>query len=314
VNAAAERPRVDSPDQELRSRTRGVWRLVLRRLGRQPVTLAALAILLALLVVGVLAHEIAPEGWNRINLSDHARNLSPTFAGGNLLGTDNIGHSVLVRAIWGLHFSEQVAVVGALLAVAIGIVVGAVAGYYGGLLDAVLMRFVDLVIGFPLLVVMYVAFAFLTPVTLWKATLVFALSLWTFVARVVRARVASLRTEEFVHGARAVGASDLRILLRHLLPNTAGAIVVSLTSVIGQIAIVEATVEFFGFGIVPQITPTLGNLIADGASTGIGAYNFPAARWWTWAGPAIVLVLLLLCLNLVGDGLDAALDPRRGRT
>ncbi|HKU55794.1 MAG TPA: ABC transporter permease [Gaiellaceae bacterium] len=311
MNAAAEGPRANSLVEGLRPRRRGALRLVLRRLGRQPVTLAALAVLVALLVVGALAHEIAPEGWDWINLSDGGRNLSPTFAGGNLLGTDNIGRSVLVITIWGLHFSEQVAVAGALLAVAIGIAVGAVAGYYGGLLDAVLMRFVDFVIGFPLLVVMYVALAFLTPVTLWKATLVFALSLWTFVARVVRARVASLRAEAFVDGARAAGASDLRILVRHLLPNTAGAVVVSLTSVIGQIAIVEATVEFFGFGIVSAITPTLGNLIAAGASTGIGAYNFPAAGWWVWGGPAIVLVLLLVCLNVVGDGLDAALDPRR---
>lgn len=284
---------------------------VLRRLGRQPVTLLALAILVGVLVAGQFAHEIAPEGWNYIDLATRWRNHPPTVVNHNVFGTDNLGRSIFVRTLWGLHFSEQVAVVGALLATVAGLLVAVLAGYYGGLLDAVLMRFADLVSGFPVIILMLLAFAFLQPVTLWKATLVFALSLWTLVARVVRARIATLRSEEFVDAARALGASDLRILVRHLIPNAAGALVVTFTSLIGQIVMVEATVEFFGFGVDAAVRPTLGNLIATSVSTGIGVYNAVSLGWWAWAGPAVVLVLLLVSINLAGDGFEAALDPRR---
>jgi peptide/nickel transport system permease protein len=284
---------------------------VLRRLRRQPVTLAALTILAAVLLAGAFAHELAPLGWNSIDLSDRWRNHPPKLANNNLFGTDNLGRSILVRTLWGLHFSEQVAVVGALLATAIGLLVGAIAGYYGGLLDAALMRFTDLVSGFPVIVLMLLVFAFLQPISIWKATFVFAFSLWTLVARVVRARIASLRSEEFVEAARALGASDLRILTRHLVPNAAGAVVVSVTSLIGQIVMIDATVEFFGFGVDSSLRPTLGNLIANATSTGIGIFNAVSLGWWAWGGPALVLVLVLVSLNLAGDGLEAALDPRR---
>lgn len=295
------------------TRRRGIWRRALRRLMRQPVTLVSLAVLLALLLTGAFAHEIAPHGWNQIDLSTRWKNHPPTFANGNLFGTDAIGTSVLMRTIWGLHFSEQVAVVGALLATAAGLVIGALAGLYGGFLDAVLMRFADLVTGFPVLMLMLLVFSLIRSVTLWDATLVFAFSLWPFVARVVRARIYSLRPEEYVHAARALGASDLRILFRHFLPNTAGALVVSFTSLMGQIALVEATVEFFGVGVPSLIRPTLGNLIAGSTQGGIGPYNFLGLGWWTWVFPGVVLVLLLVTVNLVGDGLDVALNPRAGR-
>jgi peptide/nickel transport system permease protein len=296
---------------EARPRAHGSRRRVLRRLGRQPVTLASLAVLIGLLVVGAFAHELAPKGWNLINLAGRWQNHAPTFADGNLFGTDNLGRSILVRTLWALHFSEQVAITGALLALAFGLVIGAVAGYYGGLLDAVLMRLADLVSGFPVIILMLVAFAFLHPVTVWTAMLVFALSLWTFVARVVRAKIASLRSAEFVEAARALGASDLRILVRHILPNATGTLVVAFTSLIGQIVMVEATVEFFGFGIDSANLPTLGNLIAGSTSTGIGIFNAVSLGWWAWGGPALVLVLLLISVNLAGDGIEAALDPRR---
>jgi ABC-type dipeptide/oligopeptide/nickel transport system permease subunit len=148
-------------------------------------------------------------------------------------------------------------------------------------------------------------------VTIWDATLIFAFSLWTLVARVVRARIASIRSQEFVDAARALGASDLRILMRHVLPNAAGVVVVAFTSLVGQIVIIDATVEFFGFGVDSSLRPTLGNLIANAASTGIGVFNAVSLGWWAWGAPAFVLVLVLVSLSLAGDGFAAALDPRR---
>ena len=283
---------------------------MLRRLRRQPATLAALTLLAVLLAAGAFAHELAPHGWNTIDLSTRWQNHPPTFANGNLFGTDNLGRSMLVRTLWGLHFSEQVAIVGALLGTTIGLLVGMLAGYYGGVLDSVLMPFADLVGGFPVIILMLIVFALLQPVTIWDATFVFAFSLWTLVARVVRARIASLRSQEFVEAARALGASDRRILVRHVLPNAAGVLVVAFTSLIGQIVIIDATVEFFGFGVDSSLRPTLGNLIANATSTGIGVFNAVSLGWWAWGAPALVLVLVLVSVNLAGDGVDAALNPR----
>jgi len=275
------------------------------------VTLAALTILVILLAAGGFAHELAPQGWNSIDLSPRWQNHPPAFANGNVFGTDNLGRSILVRTLWGLHFSEQVAVVGALLATTVGVMIGVLAGYYGGVSDSVLMPFADLVGGFPVIILMLIVFAFLRPVTIWDATLVFAFSLWALVARVVRAKIASIRSQEFVEAARALGASDLRIIVRHVLPNASGVIVVALTSLVGQIVIIDATVEFFGFGVDSSLRPTLGNLIANASATGIGVFNEVSLGWWAWGTPALVLVLLLVSINLAGDGFEAALDPRR---
>jgi ABC-type dipeptide/oligopeptide/nickel transport system permease subunit len=315
VTAVAERP---SPSpapaaDEPAVRTRGYWAQAFRRLRRQPVTLVALALLVAVVVVGLLAQQLEPEHWNHIDLSRRWANHPPTLASHHFLGTDHIGRDVVARTLWGLHYTEQTALLGGLAATLLGIVIGGLAGFYGGWLDAVLMRIVDLITGFPVLVLMIAAFAFLQPVTVFEATLVFSLAMWTFVARVVRARVASLLPEEFVQAARGLGASDARIFFRHLLPNAAGTIIVAATSTFGQIVLVEATTEFFGFGVNSLIRPTLGNLVAEATSSGIGAYNLLGLGWWVWMPPAVLLVLILICVNLVGDGLDAALNPRAAR-
>jgi len=161
---------------------------------------------------------------------------------------------------------------------------------------------------------MIAAFVYLQPVSVWEATFVFAFSMWAFVARVVRARIASLAVEQFVQAAQSLGASDRRVFFRHLLPNAAGTVVVAATSLVGQIILIEASTEFFGFGVASLIRPTLGNLIAEAASSGIGSYSFLNLGWWVWTAPAALLVILLVCINLVGDGLDLALNPRAGRS
>ena len=294
---------------------RGFWAASGRRLAGQPVTMSALLLLVALFVAGAFAQRLAPGGWNDIHLADAWKNNEPGLHHGwlRLFGTDHIGRSVLARTIWGLHYSETAALFGALLAGATGVVLGSLAGLYGGVLDAVLMRFADFATTFPVIVTMIAAFTYLEPMTVRKATLVFALYLWAFVARVVRARIKTLSVEEFVEAARALGASELRILVRHLLPNAASAVIVATTALVGQIMLVEATAEFFGFGVNSLVRPTLGNLIADSTAGGIGRFNVLGLGWWVWATPAVVLVLVLVCVNLVGDGLATALDPRAAR-
>jgi peptide/nickel transport system permease protein len=274
--------------------------------------MGALLVLVALYVLGALAHQVAPGGWNDLYLGAQWQNHPPTLGHGwlRLLGTDNIGRSSIERTIWGLHYSETAALLGALIAAAIGILVGSLAAVYGGVVDAVIMRFADFATTFPVLITMIAAFAYLQPISVTKATLVFAFYLWAFVARVVRTHVRILGTEQFAEAARALGASELRVLVRHLLPNAAGAIIVATTSLVGQIVLVEATAEFFGFGVNSLVRPTLGNLIAESAQSGIGKFNFLSLGWWTWATPALALLLLLVSVNLVGDGLARALDAR----
>jgi ABC-type dipeptide/oligopeptide/nickel transport system permease subunit len=312
VNAAVE-TRSPPPDEAIEGRG-GYWAQTGRRLARQPLTLAAIVVLAGLLVTGGLAAQIAPERWNSLDLAARWHNHPPTLAARHFLGTDNIGRDVLVRVLWGLHETEQAALLGALLAALIGIVAGGLAGLYGGWLDAVVMRFVDLVTAFPAIVLMIAAFFFLAPLTVAKATLVFALYLWTQVARALRARIVTLGGEEYVHAARALGASDARIFFRHLLPNAAGTVVVAATALLGQIVLIEATAEFFGFGVASLNRPTLGNLLAEATTTGIGRYNTLGLGWWVWVSPACVLFLILLTVNLIGDGLDNALNPRARRS
>jgi ABC-type dipeptide/oligopeptide/nickel transport system permease subunit len=307
----AEAPIPARPDDdEPAPRRRGYWNQSLRRVSRQPVTIAAFAVLVLVFVAGALAPALTSTGWNTIDLSSRWYNHAPTLAGGHVLGTDNIGRDTLTRLLWGLHYTEQTALVGGLAATLLALAIGTLAGYVGGWPDALLMRLADLVTGFPVLLLLVATFVWLRPVTVWEATLVFSVAMWPFAARVLRARTASLGAEEFVQAAHALGASNRRIVLRHVLPNAAGAIVVSATSLIGQIVLIEATAEFFGFGVRSVTRPTLGNLIGEATSGGIGEFNPLALGWWTWAMPAIVLITVLACVNLVGDGLDAALNPR----
>jgi peptide/nickel transport system permease protein len=294
-------------------RRRGWWETSARRFFRQRVTVAAFALLVALLVIGAFPGTFARTGWNDIHLEANSWiNARPTVHHGwaRLVGTDNIGRSVVQRTVWGLHDSETTAVEGALLAAVIGLLLGSLAALYGGVVDTVIMRVADFATTFPVLITMIAAFVLLQPISLTKAVLIFAFYLWGFVARVIRARVRTLLPEEFVEAARAVGASELRILVRHLWPNALGVLIVVTTSLIGQILLVEATAEYLGFGINSLVRPTLGNLVADYTQGGINHFNQLGLGWWTWVGPAGALVLVLVCLNLVGDGLERALDPR----
>ena len=296
------------------ARPRGLGMLALRRFVRRPTAVGAVVVLVAIFAVGAFAHVIAPAGWNAIDLSELHR--GPTLAGGHLFGTDWVGRDMLVRTLYGIRTTEEVALAAALLAAFVGVVAGSLAGFYGGWLDAVVMRLADLVTAYPAVIFTLGAIVYFRPVYPHTLILVFGCFMWAAVARVVRAEVASLRGLEFVEGARAAGASDLRILARHLLPNASGTILVAATSLVGQIVLIDATVEFFDYGLPSSTTPSLGNLVADVVQFKFGLSNDPATLglgWWTWFFPGLVLVLILTCVNFVGDALDAALNPATAR-
>jgi peptide/nickel transport system permease protein len=294
-----------APVRRRRSATR-VW----PRLLRQPAALVSGFVLIVIFVIGAIQPQITPASASRIHLGSQFLDNPPTSSlSWHILGTDGIGRLVLVRTMEGLHTSEQSALLATLFATLIGVTIGGISGYRGGSSDAVLMRFADMLGIFPALLLLLAAYTYFSPVTVSKATIILSCYLWIPVARVVRAEITTLRSREFVQAARSLGASDRRIFFRHLLPNASATIIIAATTLLGQVIMLEATVEFFGLGVPAEVTPTLGNLIGDGQRNVIAL----GWGWWTWAGPAILLVVILVCANLLGDGVADALRPQRQR-
>jgi peptide/nickel transport system permease protein len=292
------------------ARRSGAPARLLRRLARQPVGLGAGIVLLAIFIFGALVPSITPQSGLEIHLSAQWLNQAPlTMGGWHFLGTDGIGRDVAVRTLYGLHNSEQSAVLATVLATGIGVAIGGIAGYRGGWPDALLMRLADMLGMFPALLLMLAMFTWFQPISVFKATIILACYLWIPAARVVRAEISSLKSREFVQTALSLGATDRWIFFRHLLPNASSSIIVAATSLLGQVIMLEATVEFFRLGVTSEIRPTLGNLIGDGQSNVIAQ----GWGWWNWAAPAVLLVVILVCSNLVGDGVADALRPTRRR-
>ena len=226
-------------------------------------------------------------------------------------GSDEIGPDVLSRVIHGGQASLTVGLVTGLLVASLGTVVGALAGYYPGIIDQASMRFTDLILGLPLLPVAIVVGRLLPELTFlpgwmragpWGIAFLLGFLLWGSLARIVRAEFLSLREKEFVEAARAAGASDRRIIFRHILPNAMSPIIVQTTLIIGAAIIIEAALSFLGFGVRPP-TPTWGGMAASGAR--VAARGF----WWELVFSASALVTTVLAVNFIGDGLRDALDP-----
>jgi peptide/nickel transport system permease protein len=296
------------------TRRRGLAAQTLRRFTHRPVAVAALFIVVAIFVAGALVHFIAPHGWNTIDLAPSALHRAPSFA--HPFGTDEIGRDVFVRTMYGIRTTEEVALAGAAIAVIVGVIVGALAGFYGGWLDAIAMRVADLITSYPAVIITLAAIVYLGEPYPHDLILIFGGYMWAVVARVVRAHVATLREQDFVDAARALGGSDARILVRHLLPNVGGTILVAATSLVGQIVLIDATVQFFYYGLPASVSPSLGNLVSAAIQVRFGFGSNPtpgAGSWWIWVFPGAALVLVLVCVNLVGDALDAALNPTAAR-
>ena len=288
-------------------KARNQWSYARMRFFRHRLAVASLIVLILLGIVALFPAVFAPDGPNDQDLL----NIAAAPSSEHWMGTDLLGRDYLSRIIYGLQTSLWVALFVAVLSTVIGTVVGAIAGYYGGVTDNLLMRFTDLVLTLPTIAVLLAAGAFLGqegqtigPFELSQPMvigLILAFLFWTQLARIVRGVFLSLREKEFVEAAKASGGSDLRIIARHILPNCVGAIVVTMTLIIATAILVEAALSFLGFGIQPP-TPALGNLIAEGNVGGLG-------YWWLVTFPGIVIVIVALAVNYVGDGLRDALDP-----
>jgi peptide/nickel transport system permease protein len=280
--------------------------------------MVATVVLLMITLACILAPVLAPYGENEaINVSEDS-NLKAIHVPPNSqfwFGTDSIGRDLYSRILYGGQVSLFVGIASAISAGLIGTAIGAFAGFRGGRIDNFLMRGTDLFIGLPLLVILIIM-RLLPEKQPWAATVLgppgskrlmvtlITLVAWMTTARIVRGVVLSLKEKEFIEAARAVGATDKRIIVRHLVPNTIGPIVVGMTFIVAAAIALESTLSFFGFGLDPT-QASWGNLLADAGT------NIITKKWWLVLFPSLVLLITILCINFMGDGLRDALDPKQ---
>ncbi len=276
---------------------RSFWRQVIwTRLKYNRMALFGGVIVLLMFLLAGLAF-LLPGDPSAINVKQAL--LPP--GGNHPLGTDDLGRDVLLRMLYGARISLLVGFVAVGISTLLGILVGALAGFYGGWIDAVVMRFVDIMLCFPTFFLILAVIAFLDP-SIWNIMIVIGITSWMGVARLVRAEFLSLREREFVLAARAVGAGDLRLIFRHMLPNALSPVLVSATLGVAGAILTESALSFLGIGVQPP-TPSWGNMLIAGKQT-LGY------AWWLSVFPGLAILITVLGYNLLGEGIRDALDPR----
>ncbi|MDD5495899.1 MAG: ABC transporter permease [Candidatus Omnitrophica bacterium] len=261
---------------------------------------AGLLFIAVILIFAVLAPLIAPYEPAAI---DTKNVLSPPSIK-HIFGTDTLGRDIFSRIVYGSRISLSIGFIAVGIAVLIGLFFGSVAGYYGGILDSVIMRFVDIMLCFPTLFLILAVIAVLEP-SIFNIMAVIGATSWMGVARLVRAEVLTLREREYVLASKVMGARAPWIILRHLIPNAIGPVLVSATLGIGGAILLESSLSFLGIGVQPP-TPSWGNILMDGKST-LGV------AWWLTIFPGVFILLTVLAYNLLGEGLRDLLEPRLRR-
>lgn len=262
--------------------------------------LAGAVVVTALFLLSFLAPYITP--YSPDDLDAYHVLLPPS--NGHWLGTDELGRDVLTRIIYGARISLKVGFVAVGIATIIGTTAGLVAGYYGRWVDQLLMRFVDIMLCFPTFFLILAVIAMLEP-SIWYIMIVIGLTGWMGVARLVRAEVLSLKERDFILAARALGASDLRIIFRHILPNAISPVLVAATLGVAGAILTESALSFLGIGVQPPV-PSWGNMLTAGK-------DYLEFAWWLSLFPGIAILVTVIAYNLVGEGLRDALDPRISR-
>ena len=295
-------PGSSRPEREFTVEARSQWKLVVRRFLQHRLAVASLVILFLVILLALVGGKVWHYTYDEI---------TPEFSTGPSLkhpmGTDGPGHDVFAQVLRGAQRSVTVALLVAFLSTTVGTILGAISGYYRGVVDSLLMRFIDLVLTIPSLAI----FALLSRKLANQAggwffiSLVIAALAWTSICRVVRGVFLSLREKEFVEAARALGASDARIIFRHLLPNAVGPIIVNATIAVAVAILTETALSYLGLGIRPPDT-SLGLLVSEGAQAA-------QTRPWLFYFPGLFIIVIALTVNFVGDGLRDAFDPTQRR-
>lgn len=267
-----------------------------RELARHRLAVVSLGVVALLSLACAAAPLLAPYEFDAIDLTS----IRAAPSAEHLMGTDDLGRDLFTRVLYGGRVSILIGVLSALLGTGIGAAVGAAAGFYGRVVDNVLMRITDVAYAIPTLPLLIVLASY-TEATATSMALVIGFLSWMTTARVVRGEVLSIKEMAYVEAARSLGASNLRIIGRHVLPNAMGPIVVGATLAVGNAIIVESSLSFLGLGVQPP-TPTWGNMLMDAQAT-------MATKPWLTVFPGMAILLTVLAVNFIGDGLQDALDP-----
>ncbi len=267
------------------------------RFRKNGLAIAGGVIVSVLFVVAALAPFISPynpDDIDRKHILESPERLHP-------LGTDDLGRDVLSRMIWGSRISLSVGFVAVGIATAIGMLLGAISGFYGGWLDRIIMRFIDIMLSIPTFFLILAVIAFIGP-SIWNIMIVIGLTQWMGVSRLVRAEFLTLKEREFVLAAKAVGAGDLRIIFRHIMINSMAPVLVSAVLNVAGAVLVESALSFLGIGVQPP-TPSWGNIL------NLGKDNIEIA-WWLSVFPGLAILITVLGYNLLGEGIRDSIDPR----
>ncbi len=274
--------------------------LVWRQFRRHKLAVASAIVLILLAFMSVFAEQIAPHDPN-VTHTDYAHGKPQPPSAEYLLGTDNFGRDYFARTLVGMRISLIVGVTAVIFQLGIGILVGALSGYFGGGIDNLLMRITDIFLSVPAFLLLLIMAGILGGGLIALIIAIGALN-WMIVARLVRAEILSLKEREFVLAGRSIGVPAWRLILVYLLPNTAGSIIVAATLAVPGAILTESALSFLGLGVPPP-NASLGNMLGD-------AQQWIRTAWWIWIVPGVAISMIVLAFNFVGDGLRDALDPQ----
>lgn len=285
-------------------RGESTFQRALYKFTRNRIAVVSIFFLIGMILVAIFARSIAGYDPLESNYTEYGavdKFAAPSAA--HWLGTDSIGRDVFARLVYGARISLSVGLVSCLISIGIGIVAGCIAGFCGGAVDNVIMRIVDVIICFPVMFLIITISVFITP-TIYTIMLIIGLVSWTGTARLVRGEILKIRELEYVQSSIVLGASGVRIVFTHILPNIIAPIIVQATMSIASAIMTEAALSFLGVGVMPP-TPSWGNMI--NAATSLTTL---LKRPWIWLPPGICILVTVLCINLIGDGLRDALDAK----
>jgi ABC-type dipeptide/oligopeptide/nickel transport system permease subunit len=286
----------------LSGEARSQWRIVLGRFLHQPLALIGLCTFALLGIASVLVGHFWTYSYTTIT---NSLNDPPSWA--NPMGTNSIGNDMFAQVMAGVEKDIQISLTVAAMATLIGVTIGAIAGFYRGWVDSLLMRFVDLVLVLPVLAVLILLSSKLAKQSSnWIGlAIIIGLLSWTYMARLVRADFLSLRERDFVEASRALGATNRRIIVKHMVPNAIGPIIVNATLTVALSIVFESTLSFLGLGVQPPAV-SLGLLVDQGQDSA-------TTEWWLFVFPVVMLIILILSIFRIGDGLREAFDPKKSR-
>ena len=269
----------------------------MRELIKNRMALAALVFILAILVFAMLAPLLT--GYDPTSTDSRSVLTAPSRE--HIFGTDRLGRDIFSRIVYGARISLAIGFIAVGIASLIGVLIGAIAGYYGGPIDYMLMRFVDIMLCFPTIFLILAVISLLEP-SITNIMVIIGATGWMGIARLVRAEVLTLKERDFVSAAKVMGAKDSRIILRHLIPNAIGPVLVSATLGIGGAILTESALSFLGIGVQPP-SPSWGNILMDGRST-LGV------AWWLTVFPGLFILFTVLSYNILGEALRDIYEPR----